>query len=130
MKKITEWTVGELRKLPGREKWNEETECDSLVLLPTKRKHDSGYLIIDFILVKDNQPICRIGGCADVIHIEGVAGFGYRWLEKFGECPDKIPVTGWSIDCLPNGLLRLWPYSKKIVCGASLSSFEIWSIAR
>ena len=93
--------------------------------------HDSGYRCMDFVAInKDDEPICKLSGCSDVIHIEGIGGYGYKWLEKYDGVPKKIDPFGWNIDCLPkSGLLRLFN-RETIVCGAGLSSFEIYSKPR
>lgn len=89
--------------------------------------HDSGYRCMDYVAVVEGEPICRLSGSSDVLHIEGIGGYGYHWLEKTKGVPRMIPVAGWSFDCLPtSGLLRLWP-DKKIIYGCALSSFEIYS---
>jgi len=91
--------------------------------------HDSGYACMDYVAVINGEAICRISGCSDVLHIEGIGGFGHRWLDKSPSVPRLVPVSGWQFDCLPkSGLLRLWPSSRKhIIYGCSLSSFEIYS---
>jgi len=91
--------------------------------------HDSGFACIDYVAVVNGEPICRISGCSDVLHIEGIGGYGHRWINKNIGVPKSIPVAGWQFDCLPkSGLLRLWPSSRRrIIYGCSLSSFEIYS---
>jgi len=84
---------------------------------------------MDYVAVVDGKAVCRISGCSDVLHIEGIGGYGYRWLERHRDVPRFVPVAGWSFDCLlGSGLLRLWPSSRKqLIYGCSLSSFEIYS---
>ena len=90
--------------------------------------HDSGFRTMDFVAYSKNEPICLLSGCSDVIHIDGIGGFGHNWLEKYGRCPKFIPPSGWNMDCLPkSGLLRLW-CNNKILCASALSSFEIYAI--
>jgi len=93
--------------------------------------HDSGFGCIDYIAVVDNEPVCRLAGCSDVLHIEGIGGYGYgyRWLERIGAVPRMIAPAGWQFDLLPkSGLLRLWPSNRKhIIYSGSYSSFEIYS---
>lgn len=158
---IGEMTIQEFRKIPWRENWAGEIECDWLIILPAQRDlwgeiryhiqsffasifsfvrkpeiweiehlHDSGYRCMDFVAVKDGEPLCRLSGCSDVVHIDGIGGYGYRWSRKPG-VPRKIDIHGWSIDCLPaSGLLRIWPDSNRIICGSGLSSFEIYAIPK
>lgn len=90
--------------------------------------HDSSFRLMSFALIKNDIPICLVGGCSDVINIEGIRGFGYKWYEKNGKCPEFIIPKGWSIDCLPvSGLLRIFCPQYTLISGQSLSSFEIFS---
>ena len=116
-------------KLPARARFNsDEGLFSSIVLLPTLRKHNSGYRALDFVGCRGNEPFCRLSGCSDVLDLEGIGGFGFKWHKKYGKCPDMIPVSGWAIDCLfKSGLFRIWP-NKKIKVGAALSTFEIFSV--
>lgn len=125
---ITEMTKKDFESLRHRNR-DENVICDSIIILPSRRLHDSGYRCMDFVAVKDIEPICLLSGCSDVIHIEGVGGYGDNWLNKYNNVPSLVPPSSWSIDCLPkSGLLRIWPSSRKIRCGSALSSFEIFSI--
>ena len=124
---INKMTRKELFTLPHR-KWDEEIICDSIIILPTREKHSSGYLCMDFVAVKGNEPICLLSGCSDVIHVDGIGGYGHNWYYKNQTVPELVSPTGWSIDCLPNGLLRMWPASRQILCMPALSSFEIYAL--
>lgn len=89
--------------------------------------HDSGYRLISYVLCKDEEPFCITPG-GDVLHIDGIGGFGYKWFENYHCVPATVPVAGWTIDCLPqSGLFRLW-CSEDILVGRSLSSQEIFRI--
>lgn len=117
----------EFEALPDRE-WNKDIgEFDSLIILPSRRLHDSGYRCLDFVAVKGDTPICKLSGCSDVIHIDGFGGFGFDWLHRYNGCPHLVPPIGWSIDCLAkSGLFRLFHHGK-MVAGSTLSSFEIYA---
>lgn len=86
--------------------------------------HDSGYRIMDFAAVDNkNVAFCLLSGCSDVIHFDGIGGFG-KWENNI---PSLIPPSGWTMDCLPkSGLLRIFS-NDKIYCGMALSSFEIYN---
>lgn len=127
MKALNEWKVEDFMDLPHRS-WDAEVEFGSLVILPQKEIHDSGYARMDFAAIgNDGVPFCLLAGGSDVIHLDGVGGFGKNWLEKYGTCPTMRPVVSWSIDCLPCGLLRIFIGRKKMSCGPALSSFELYS---
>jgi hypothetical protein len=122
-KDINNCTKKEFESLPKRE-WGEDIgEFDSLIILPTRHTHDSGYRCMDFVAVKREKAICRLSGCSDVIHIDGIGGFG----EWEGDIPTLIPPKEWCVDCLKkSGLLRIFS-GYKLKCGAALSSFELFA---
>ena len=130
-KDINEMTRKDFDKVPSR-KWNENIgEFDSLITLPSRTLHESGYRCMDFVAVRDNKAIARLSGCSDVIHLDGIGGYGLNWMDKYHRVPDATPPTGWSIDCLPkSGLLRLFPNSHKLHAGSALSSFELFAVPR
>jgi len=116
---INKWTRSMFEALPERPSWNEDVECYGIVILPSRRLHDSGYRMLDFIaLGEKSTPICRLSGCSDVIHLDGISAML------------STRKTAWNIDCLKkSGLLRLWNGSKnrKLTAKAALSSFELTS---
>lgn len=124
-KDIKEWTKKDFQSLPHR-KWNEDIGFfDSLVILPTKAIHDSGYSCMDFVAVKKGIPICRLSGCSDVVHIDGIGGGGmnYNFTNHLAK--------SWSIDCLPrSGLLRLFSPGHSLEAAPAHSSFEIFATKR
>jgi hypothetical protein len=132
MKEINEWTRKEFEELPFRDSWDADIGLiGALVILPTTRKHDSGFRCLDFVAVVGNRPICRLSGCSDVIHIEGIGGFGKDWYKRYGTVPELVSPKAWSIDCLnKSGLLRLFCHDRgwsKLSVGPALSSFEVFS---
>lgn len=122
-----EMTRKEIEDVPNRE-WQEDIgEFDTLVILPTRQTHDSGYRCMDFVAVKKGVPIKRLGGGSDVIHLDGIGGYGENWLQKYGTCPSRTEPSGWNIDCLKvSGLLQLFTHGV-LTCGDALSSFEIYT---
>ena len=128
--KVQEMTKEDFEKVPGRERFDSDVGTfNSLVIIPTDKMHDSGYLRMDFVAVDDeDEPIALLSGCSDVLHIDGIGGYGrdYRYA---GIIPfsSPIPIRAWSIDCLPkSGYLRLF-CKHDLTCGAALSSFEVFS---
>lgn len=131
IKPLGKWTKKEFEALPER-KWNEDIgEFDCMVIMPTKHIHSSGFRQMDFVAVKDMVPICKLSGCSDIIHIEGIGGYGKDWLEKFGTIPESSEIKSWNIDCLrKSGLLVIFCYNRTLTAGNALSSFEIYSNSR
>lgn len=131
--KIQKMTKKDFEALPLR-KWGEDIGVfNSLVILPAGSRplHDSGYRLLDFVAVRNEEAVCRLSGYSDVIHIDGIGGFGKDWAQKYPTCPHLVPPTGWSIDCLPkSGLLRMWPMSRRMTCGPALGSFEIYALSK
>lgn len=85
---------------------------------------------MDFVAIKDDTPICLLSGCSDVLHIDGIGGYGNDWIKQCNGVPTKIDIAGWAINCLPkSGLLRLFCNSK-ITVGSALSSFKVYSVPK
>jgi len=93
--------------------------------------HDSGYRQMDFVAVRDGEGVCRLAGGSDVLHFDGIGGYGYRWSAKNEGIPETLPPRDWSIDCLPkSGLLRLFSHKYNFLADPSLSSFCIYCIEK
>lgn len=133
-KDFTKWTRKEFESLPTPQNFtNEEVgEVDSLVILPCKHYHDSGFRCMEFVTIQKGEPTYRLSGCSDVLHLSGIGGYnvgaGYFDEKKLNQrCKTRfVPLNGWCVDCLPtSGLLRIF-CDKKMYVGSSLSSFEIY----
>ena len=125
---ILEMTREDFQKVPFRKSFcSELPPFESLVIIPTDREHDSGYACMEFVGVnKDWEPVVRMSGCSDVVHIDGIGGYGQLWRQ--GKFPLALtrPIQAWSIDCLPkSGYLRIF-CDGQIIVGDDLSSFEIF----
>lgn len=132
VKSINQMTLSEFKKMPMRRSYNsEEPSFDSIVIIPCEELHDSGYRLLDFVGCIKDKPIIRLSGCSDVLHINGIGGYGFNWLEKYRGVPRLIPPSSWSIDCLPkSGLLRLFCDNSFIKSQEALSSFQIFNISK
>ena len=102
-------------------------DFDSVVIIPTGEMHDSGYMTMYFALIdKDGEPIGKISGISDIIHLDGIGGLGKNWLET-GGVPSNIGIKAWKIDCLPCGYLRLFSRGKLSCDNWVMSNFNVYS---
>lgn len=116
-KHFTRWTRKEFDVVPWREQWGAPVECQGLVLLPLRKMHESGYRLVDAVAIKDGKPLCRVSGCSDVIHLDGIGGGLLGQID--------LSAGGWNLDCLPvSGLFHLFG-PKCITVKAALSSLEV-----
>jgi hypothetical protein len=125
-KDINNCTKKEFESLPKRE-WGEDIgEFDSLIILPTNEIHKpSGYIKMFFVLVRNNRAFCKISGCSDILHLDGISGTGEIGI--YDDIPEKIPPKAWQVDCLKKSrLIRIYSrYYFKI--GDSLSDFQLFA---
>ena len=114
---LNSWSHKELMALPVR-KWDDEKEYDSLLLVSTRKKHDSGWAIIAIIGVRDSQPEEIACACCDDIEwkMPPMTTFGNgRW------------TTGqFRTDCaFRSGALHAWQRGARFKVGAALSSTTV-----
>lgn len=103
-----------------------EREFDSLIIIPERYKHDSGYMCMSFVGCNGNKAVCIMGGGSDIIHLDGIGGNG-NWRKGVGsKISDKIQPKAWKIDCIPCGYLRIFAYGN-ISIGSMFSGFEIYA---
>jgi len=127
---IQEMSKQDFRDLPERAWQKDIGPFDSIVILPGRSTeiHESGWRVIDFVAVKNDMAMCRLSAYSDIMHLNGIGGFGKDWLEKYGKCPDSTPVYAWDMDCLKkSGLLRMRCAGKKLFAGEGLSSFDLFA---
>ena len=125
---VNKMTRKQLEAVPQRKRFDRIIFCDSLVILPKHRLHSSGYRCMDFVACVDQEPFCRLGGCADSIRIDGIGGYG-EWSASEG-IPSYIPSKGWLMDCLRrSSLLRLMcGRNYMIKCDYSLSDISFYAV--
>jgi hypothetical protein len=120
-KSLNQWGRDELLKLPTRA-WDADSEYDSLLLLSTRRKHDSGWAIMAIIGVRDSQPVEVACACCDDI----------EW-----KLPPMVTVGGGAYSmgqmrmdfAMRSGALHAWARKAKFRVGAALSSTEVELLA-
>ena len=103
---ILKMTKKDFLSVPMREHFDTNIGLfNSLVIIPTRHKHESGFMCMDFVAVDNkDEPICRLSGCSDVLHFDGIGGYGKPYVPGVR----SRPIQGWSIDCLPCGYLRIF----------------------
>jgi len=102
MKDVKEMTKKELMEL---ENFIPKENFTGIVIVPMNYKHDSGYQCMKYILLNHNEIVGVLGGGSDVMHINGIGGYGKN--------PDYtsriIRAHDLRIDCLPKSkCLRLF----------------------
>lgn len=99
-------TKKELLAIPKR-KWDEILNgVDGVYVIPSRRKHDSGYACMDFVAeFSDGRPMVGFGGYCDDISFIG---------DKF------------RMDCIyPSGIIHIWrPGTFSITCDLSSIKFR------
>ena len=89
--------------------YDPSVEFNGFIIIPTDRIHDSGYRIMKIALTNRGVVVGCINGHCDVIHLNGIGGYGPfddGYNERVRE--HKGPIIDWSIDCAPNGLIRVF----------------------
>lgn len=82
-----------------------EQIIEGIIVVPTDDIHDSGYRCMKFILTCGNEIVGVVGGGSDVIHINGIGGYGKEpnYITRLVKAHDL------RIDCLPKSkCLRLF----------------------
>ena len=122
MTSYMDWKPRAFFRLPKRSGWSAETECSSIVFLPTGKTHDSGYQMMWLCCFDVGKPICRIGGYSDHISFRIAAP---------GQVIHDVIYPNVQIDMLPNGLVQAYVFDKaRFVVGDALSSIYVKVIQR
>ena len=128
---IKDMTRKEFDAVPYRGAFNSDVgQFDSLVILPSRKKHESGYRLMDFVACRHGEPICRLSEHSDILCLNGIGGTGRNWHTKGRGVPKLVPPAGWEIDCLPkSGLLNLFLSKGQMAmfAGAALSNFSVYA---
>lgn len=90
---IMKLSLKELRKLKN---FRPKENFNGIVIVPMKENHDSDFSCMKFVLLKDYDIVGVVGGWSDVIHINGIGGYGNKL-----DLDNPRKGYGWSIDCLP-----------------------------
>jgi hypothetical protein len=106
--------------------WNkyDTVDYDSLVIIPTNKVHDSGFLCMELVACKDAMPIGILTTVTDSLHLDGLCGDGW---EVNNTRHHVINPKAWTIDCLPCGYLRLFSGYYDLKSQHGLSDFEVYA---
>lgn len=116
-------TFDKLDEIPYRTK-EHKNEFDSVLIVPMGTLHDSGFMNIMYLFCDGFEIVCKSGGSSDVLHINGIGGYG-DWKE-ITDSPDYIKPQLWSIDCTQNGFIRLFTPCAKLSDGGGCSDHEVF----
>ena len=85
-------------------------EFNGVVIIPTNELHDSGFRCMKFVLLNNSNVVGCVSGWSDVVNLNGMGGYG-KYGDEGYDVAYKTNMTkriAWSIDCLSNGLIRLF----------------------
>lgn len=102
----------ELLAAPDRDGWQGPTIYKSIYLVPSKKKHDSGYHLIRIVGVKEDGSLEGAAYCDDICWRHEGAPNQYDYMMR-------IDMT------YPGGIVRRWDWHRKFIVGASLSSTDV-----
>lgn len=110
----------ELLKLPQRE-WDTESVYDSILLVPAGTKHDSGYMHIAIVGIREGKPV-EIAAYPDDI----------SWVTPSSMRPGlSFPLAHMRTDCYyPSGIIRFHSTECDFQVSESLSSVDITLVPR
>lgn len=113
-KDLNKWTRKELLSLPKRE-WCTKSIYDSVLLLSTRKRHDSGWAMMFVIGVNHGEPIEIASSHSD--DVGWILGSGINGSYK------TSPIR---IDCpLVSGAIQVWSRYGRFQVGEALSSITI-----
>jgi len=109
--------------------FNPTEDFNGIIIVPTHELHDSGYGCMKFVLLNHAKIVGCVGGGSDLIHINGIGGYGNIYNMKEYEkavSTGMVNAVNWSIDCLSNGLIRLFSNKKLDIDLPITSDFIIY----
>lgn len=102
-------------------------EFNGVVIIPTDEMHDSGFKCMKFALMNHSEVVGCVGGGSDIIHLNGIGGYGQYGIEyETAVRTNMVKRINWDIDCLPNGLLRLFCSGKLKIDDFICSDFNLY----
>lgn len=123
MKDIKKMTKKELMEL---ENFIPKKNFTGIVIVPMNYKHDSGFQCMKYILLNHWDIVGVVGGGSDVMHINGIGGYGKEpnYITRMVKAHDL------RIDCLPKSkCLRLFSDDEMelwdLFCGSDFSFYYV-----
>lgn len=114
-KTLNQWKRKELLALPIRD-WQMDSVYDSLLLVPTGKKHDSGWSLVSIVGVRNGEPVEQASCCSDDI----------EWVFPNATRYGSYTAGQLRMDCLyPAGVFHPWTRNHKFQVGAALSSVTV-----
>lgn len=84
-----------------------EEKFNGVVIVPLNKRHSSGFRAMKYILVNGERIVGVLGGESDILHINGIGGYGLDFDNSIKT--GMVKRVGYSIDCLyRNGCIRLF----------------------
>lgn len=99
-------------------------EFNGVVIIPTNKLHDSGFGCMKFALINGGEVVGCVGGGSDVICLNGIGGYGKDFCGSLKT--NMVKRIDWTIDCLSNGLIRLFCSYKLDIDKFILSDFNLY----
>ena len=126
MSDIRDITLDELLAVPYSKRLDEIDTFTGFVIVPTGELHDSGFGCMKFVLTRHNEIVGAVGGGCDVVHLNGIGGYGLDWQKSLTD--RRVPRIDWSIDLLPkSGCLRVFSSHRLTLQDALIcSDFEVY----
>lgn len=123
MKDVKEMTKKELMEL---ENFIPKKNFTGIVIVPMNYKHDSGFQCMKYILLNHWDIVGVVGGSSDVMHINGIGGYG----KEPNYTTRMVKAHDLRIDCLPKSkCLRLFSDDEMelwdLFCGSDFSFYYV-----
>lgn len=106
--------VKDLRKLPKRD-WDKPFEYDSILIVPSGKKHKSGYALIYIVGVMVHTPIEIAAECDDIC-----------WIIPNDIRPQQVRTEM----MYPSGIVHFWSDYYRYKVGNSLSSTNVYLVKK
>lgn len=114
-KTLNDYTRKELLALPQRA-WDKETIYDSLLVIPSNEKHDSGWAYINIIGVVEGKPTEIVTTCSDDI----------EWKSPAPKMYEDFALGQIRTDCaFKSKALNFWSREYQFKVGCALSSITV-----